>query len=188
MGRREELLKRLNELEKMRSDSSSQSGSMGIPPGTTLQAGSLRIPLNPKLTGDEASALAAQEVFTPIGRDIKDMVANKLFSSERFGNVGRTYKQWAGSQYSPGSALLTASDPKLQRFQGKLKSMRRYVFGEGGKQLTPFESNVVMALMDPIGKSDDQYIEDVGEATKIIESKSRLALGGHRAAKRFGEI
>ncbi len=39
-----------------------------------------------------------------------------------------------------------------------------------------------MALINSTGKSDDQYTTDLDQATKIIESKSRLALGGMNAA------
>lgn len=184
MGRREELLSRLERLEQLKA----QGGQSQLPPGTTGRFGKFTVPLNPKLTGDEMSAVSANEVFTPMAKEIQGMVNKKVFDSPRFGNVGRTYKQWAGSQFAPGSGLLTAGDKNLQKYQSKVKSLRRYVFGEGGKQLTPYESNVVMALIDPIGKSDEQYNSDLGEATKIIETKSRLALGGARSAKAFGGI
>ena len=40
-----------------------------------------------------------------------------------------------------------------------------------------------MALVNPLGKSDKQYVDDIGKATLIIREKSSIALGGARAAR-----
>ena len=154
-------------------------GGANVPPGTTYNIAGLNIPLNPKLTGDETSAVAAQNVFAPLARDIQQTTRQGVFQSP-FGNVGRTYRQFAANQ---PSALFTAHDPKLQAVQGKLNSIKRYVFGEGGKQLTPYEAKLVFALTNPTGKSDEQYSTDLDQAVAIIEEKSRIALGGQRAAQ-----
>ena len=158
-------------------------GTSGITPGTTMRIpGGITTPLNPKLTGDEASAVAANEVFTPLAEGLKEDTKGGVFNS-KFGNVGRTFRQYAVGQ---PNAMLTSYDSKLQDTQGKVNSIRRYVFGEGGKQLTPYEANIVNALIKPTGKSDQQYEKDLDEATKLIESKARLATGGSNAV-RFGE-
>lgn len=154
------------------------SSSGNVPVGTTMRHGRFNIPLNPKLTGDEASAVSAQEVFTPLAEGLKEDTKSGVFNS-KVGNIGRTYRQYAAGQ---PNALFTSYDPKLQATQGKINSIRRYVFGEGGKQLTPYEANIVNALIKPTGKSDEQYDKDLDEAMKLIESKSRLALGGANAA------
>lgn len=151
-------------------------------PGSSFTGGGFHLPINPKLTGDEAAAVAAEEVFVPLARKMQEEVKGGIFKSP-FGNFGRTYRQFAGGQSNPGSSLLTSYDPKLQGFQSHVKSLRRYIFGEGGKQLTPYEANVVMALIDPVGKSDEQYITDIGETTKLIEAKARIAKGGALAMR-----
>ena len=154
------------------------------PPGTTARFGRYTIPVNPKLTGEETAAVAAENVFVPTAEQIKSKTKGGVFKS-KFGDIGRTYRQAAAGQEN---ALFTSYDPQLQALQGNINSIRRYVFGEGGKQLTPFEAKVVMALINPTGKSDAQYLTDIGEATRIIEEKSRLALGGANVAKqRFGQ-
>lgn len=155
----------------------SKRGS-SIPPGTSISAGPINMPINQKLTGDEASSIAASEVFTPLAESMKDLTESGIFKS-KFGNIGRTYRQFASSQ---PNALLTSYDEKLQEMQGKYNSIKRYVFGEGGKNLTQYEAQVVMALINSTGKSDKQYMNDLDEATKIIESKARLALGGANSA------
>jgi bacteriocin-like protein len=149
-----------------------------VPPGTSISVGPVNMPVNPKLTGEEMAAVSAQETFTPISEDIKGMVGGGIYDS-KLGNIGRTARQIAAGQEN---ALFTSHDPKLQAVQGKINSLRRYVFGEGGKQLTPFEAKVVMALITPTGKRDEQIVTDLDEAVKIINSKARLALGGANAA------
>lgn len=153
------------------------------PPGTTVMAGpkgtSVKKPINQKLTGDEINNIAAKKVFNPLAEGLKQDTKNHVFDS-KFGNIGRTYRQYAVGQ---PNALLTSYDPVLQATQGKINSIRRYVFGEGGKQLTPYEANIVNALIKPTGKSDEQYETDLDEALKLINSKAELVTGGMNAAK-----
>lgn len=158
----------------------------GFPAGAELnidESGTrAKIPLNRELTGDELSAISAKQVFPPIAKELKQKTKSGVFNSKLpgpFQNIGRTFRQFAVGQ---PNALLTSYDESLQSTQGKINSIRRYVFGEGGKQLTPYEAKIVNALITPLGKSDIQYQTDLDEAIKIIESKAALATGGLNAA------
>jgi hypothetical protein len=52
-----------------------------------------------------------------------------------------------GRQIASGLAPSIASDPKFARFRALLGEMRAYAFGEGGKQLTKQELEVVTAYI-----------------------------------------
>lgn len=162
----------------------------GAPPGSKLHIGDevkADIDLNRELTGDEISAIASERVFKPTAQDIEKMVNDGVFDPKMtkgiplVENIERTYRQWSVGQ---PNALATFADPDLQAIQGKISSIRRYVFGEGGKQLTPYEANIVNALIKPIGKSNQQYVTDLDSAIQLIEEKSALTQGGINAASR----
>lgn len=178
MATREELMAKLEQLKQTKA----QMGSgFQVPAGTTARFGKFTVPMNPKMTSDESSAIAADISFSPLVDKMKQQTKEGIFNSPRFGNVGRTVRQALGGTTFKGSGLLTSFDPKLQKYQGNVKSLQRYVFGEGGKNLTGTEKEIVMSLVDPVGKSDEQYSTDLDEAVKTIKIKSKLAQGGLRA-------
>ena len=161
------------------------------PPGSELSAaGGVKVPLNRELSTEQLSAITAERVFNPAAREIKQSVKGGVYrptftknAPKPFGfplaqNLERTGRQAAAGQQNP---IFTSLDPKLQATQSKISSLRRYVFGEGGKQLTPTELNIVNALITPYGKSDEQIELDLDEALKLINEKSNLARGGSLA-------
>lgn len=157
-------------------------GSGGITPGTTMQAGPYNIPLNPKLDTDQASAVSSAQTFGPQMDKIASMVRGGIFNSNRpgiLGNIERTSRQFG---VDSGIPMLTSADPQLQEVQGYLNSVRRYAFGEGGKNLTGTEKEIVYRLLDTTGKNDEQIISDHKKAMQTIESKASMALGGRNAA------
>ena len=162
------------------------SGFNGTPPpGSELSAtGGVKVPLNRELSSEELSAITAERVFNPTAEDIKQMTRDGVWDPTYtkgiplVENIERSYRQWSAGQ---PNALFTSMDPKLQAAQGKISSIRRYVFGEGGKQLTPYEAGIVNALIKPIGKSDMQYETDLDEALRLINEKANLASKGSLA-------
>jgi hypothetical protein len=150
-----------------------------LPPGTTMKAGPLTIPINPKLTDTEQAAISSYDTFKPQIENIAESVNGGIFNSG-MGDIGRTFKQMA---VDSGIPLLTSGDPKLQAVQSELNSVRRYAFGEGGKNLTGTEKQIVFKLLDTTGKNDQQIIEDHKKAIQTLQSKKNLALGGANAAK-----
>lgn len=158
----------------------------GQPPaGSKLSSsGGVEVPLNRELSAEELAAITAERVFNPTAEEIKKLTEDGVFDATMtkgiplVENIERTYRQWSAGQ---PNALLTSLDPKLQEVQGKISSIRRYVFGEGGKQLTPYEAGIVNALIKPTGKSDEQYVTDLDEALRLINEKSNLAKGGSLA-------
>lgn len=160
--------------------SGQQSGD--ITPGTTFTGGGVTVPLNPKLDTDQASAVSSLQTFKPQIEEIAKATKNGIFNSMKpgvIGNIERTSRQYA---VDSGIPMLTSADPKLQEVQGYLNSVRRYAFGEGGKNLTGVEKGIVDKLLNTTGKNDDQIISDHQKAIQIIQSKSNIALGGRNAA------
>ena len=164
-----------------------QGGATQFPPGTTLKAGPLTIPVNPKLTESEQSVIGAQETYPQEIETVKELVKKGTLSGKKgllgsglFPNVDRTVRQGAAQSKDP---LLTYYDRDLQRLQSKLAKTKELMFERGGKALTPTEEGIVGQAFILKGKSDEQILEDIEAADQIIESKARLALGGAAAAQ-----
>lgn len=153
-----------------------------ITPGTTMQAGPYNIPLNPKLDTDQASAISSAQTFGPQMDKIAEMVRGGIFNSARPGLLGKIERTTRQAGVDSGIPMLTAADPQLQEVQGYLNSVRRYAFGEGGKNLTGTEKEIVYRLLDTTGKNDEQIISDHKKAMETINSKANIALGGRNAA------
>ena len=164
-------------LPQMRQAVSGQPGNQ-VTPGTTIQAGPFNVPLNPKIEADQASAISSAQVFTPQVEEIAKSVRGGIFESD-YGDIGRTFRQFATDT---GIPLLTSSDSKLQETQGYLNSIRRYAFGEGGKNLTETEKGIVDKLLNVTGKNDNQIVSDHQKAIAIIQNKANIALGGRNTA------
>ena len=166
-------------------DSLSGQGQVGgVRPGTTVTSGGITVPLNPKLTEAEGSAVSALRTFEPQIEDIAQSIRGGVFEPGGKGvlsNLKRTYQQASVDQPGMFGRLLTSTNPNLQAIQSELNSVRRYAFGEGGKNLTDTEKNIVFALLDTTGKSDNQIIEDHQKAIQILRAKEQIALGGANA-------
>lgn len=157
-----------------------------LPPGTTLRAGPLTIPMNPKLTESEQASLSSLETFEPQVAELGKSVQEGVFTPGGGGvmsNLKRTAEQFAVDQPGKAGRLMTSMNPKLQAVQSDLNSIRRYAFGEGGKNLTVNEKEIVNALLDMTGKADEQILSDHQKALGILRSKAKLALGGANAAQ-----
>lgn len=153
-------------------------GTAGVPVGTTMRLGRYNIPLNPKLTDAEQQNLGAQETYRePLDTSISLIKSGVLNS--KLGDMGRTYRQGAASSNIP---LTTYYDPQLQRLQSKLNKAKELMFERGGKALTPTEQAIVGQAFKLTGKNDEQILEDIASADNLIETESRLALGGANAA------
>lgn len=154
-------------------------GEGGAPVGSTVTSGGVTIPLNPKLDESQTSAVAGAQALEPIVSKIEQQLQGGVLNS-KLGKIGRTMR--AGLADSK-EYLLTSLDPKLQSFQSDLNALKKTLpFTEGGKQLTPFEAKQVFALLNITGKSNEQIVNDIGQALAIIREKERLALGGRNAA------
>lgn len=155
------------------------SSNGGVPVGTTMRQGRFTIPVNPKLTGEEQSAVSTLETFKPQKEEIVNQVNQGALDSP-LGNAGRTVRQFRADSSKP---IMTAGDPKLQALQSNINSIRRYAFGEGGKNLTGTEKGIIDSLLNITGKSNEQIGADYDKALSILENKNKLVLGGANASR-----
>lgn len=164
------------------------SGDM--PPGTTLKAGGLNIPINRELNQEEMSAVSGVAALDPIVKDIESMIQqgymdSKLKNIPVLGDLDRTARQKISDSTN---ALLSSKDENLQAFQSKLNALRKTLpFTEGGKALSDTEKELVFALLNTTGKSNNQVIIDLNNAMQILRNKETLALGGTNSVGRLKE-
>lgn len=157
----------------------SGQGGQGVPPGTTVQAGPINYPVNPKLTESEQGVIGGVRGMEPIIGEIKKSLESGILDSG-MGDLGRTFNQLRADRQS---ALFTATNPKLQQLQSQLNTLKKTIpFTEGGKQLTSTEKAMVMALLNISGKSNVQIKNDINQAMQILRAKEQLALGGRNVA------
>jgi hypothetical protein len=162
----------------------------GTPVGSNLNIGentSVSVPLNRELNDAETRSVAANELYPGIKDEAIGLVKKGVLNSKdgflgmgSFKDQDRTVRQVAAQQKSP---LATYYDPDLQNLQSKLMKLKELMFERGGTALTPTEEHILGNAFVLEGKSDDQILEDISFADKLVETKARLALGGANAAK-----
>jgi hypothetical protein len=158
-------------------------GAVGgnLPPGSTIQVGGVRIPLNQRLTDSEQAAVSGSIAIEPVVDRIITSV-DTIFVEPKTTKekIARTARQAIADS---DNTLLSSQDPELQSFQQELANLRRLIpFTDGGKQLTPFEAKRVFALLNTTGKNNKQIKKDIGAAVSIVKAKGGLSLGGRQAA------
>lgn len=158
-------------------------GAVGgnVPPGTTIQVGGVRIPLNQRLTDAEQAAVSGSVAIEPVvDRIISSVDTIFIEPKTTKEKIARTARQ---AITDSDNTLLSSQDPELQSFQQELANLRRLIpFTDGGKQLTPFEAKRVFALLNTTGKNNNQIKKDIGAAVSIVKAKGGLSLGGRQAA------
>lgn len=86
-----------------------------------------------------------------------------------------------------GAAVASLGDPSLVTMGGintkskdllnitnELNLIKRSAFGEGGKNLTDTEKNIIFRTINPIGQTKEEWLRLLDESNKILESKSLL--------------
>lgn len=160
-----------------------KESGIDIAPGTSIydkQTG-LRIPLNPKLTEPEASAVAGVAKFKPLIDEMKGLVEDGVFKGN---TISRAYNQWLAEGGDSGARRILAEDESpLEKLMSARAEAYKIAFSEGGKQLTDTEKKIVGAGLNFVGKSDKQIVTDLGRAMSILEKKGLIAASGRTEAK-----
>ena len=147
-----------------------------------MKSGPFTIPINPKLSEGESNTVGSVRAFLPTVQTVKEKV--------RGGTLGRSGGVWenikrTGTQASvdSGIPLMTSGSKDLQSLQSDLSYVKRLMFTDAGKALTGPEKAIVEKAFTLTGKADDQIIEDIDRATRIMEEKEKLILGGANASR-----
>jgi len=169
-------------------DAYNEDGSIDfskLPPNTsayTDRYGNVRIRVNPNPIPTEwqANAISGAEKFEPLVSGIQQLIDNGALK-------GGWDKYLAEGGDSWIRRILTPDNTPLEQLASKRAELIKYVFSEGGKQLTEGEKQTVKAGLDFVGKSDAQIKQDLAQAISILRSKGELATGGKMAAKTFNQ-
>lgn len=149
-----------------------------LPPGTSASIGGLTIPLNPKLTESEQTAIAGEQKFQPLVDSINKRIDAGVLDSGK----NRTYTQFLAEGGGSGfRRMLTKDDTELEGLASDLAEMKKLAFAEGGKALSPTEETIVKAGLEVFGKGNAQIKKDLQSAMSILTQKKDLALGGGNA-------
>lgn len=65
----------------------------------------------------------------------------------------------------------------LEEIQSEVNNLKRSAFGEGGKQLTKAERDIVFRPLEPTGKELTTWITELKRAREVIERKAKLVAG-----------
>jgi len=134
-------------------------GAMGdnVPPGTTIHAGPMTIPLNPALTEGEAGRVSALPTMNKMVDEIKAIVSSPKYMEG--GNMSHLLRGIAADHTS--MPFLTYGNKDASDLQSKMANLKTTFFAEGGKALTEQEINVLKPLIEISGKSPERIQQDL---------------------------
>ncbi len=130
------------------------------------------------LTQEEKNYVITSKRIQGRLKSIQDIALPKIKSGE--------WKDWQSYQ-AQGIHPLFVRDKELQRFQSDLQSLKADIpFLRGGKQLTPMEAKRVDMLLDPLGKDEERYANDIQTFMNEFVSGEQLMLKGVKALNQKG--
>lgn len=161
-------------------------GVKNLPPGTTIDAGPMKIPLNPALTEGEASRVSALPTMNKLTGEIKQIVSspdymkgNSIQHAIRGMGVDNTKMPW-----------LTFGDKNASNLQSKLANLKTTFFSEGGKNLTKNEIDILSPLLDISGKTPQRIVQDydtfMGKYNEFLKAKQGGLMGYKSGAPAAG--
>lgn len=143
-----------------------------FPPGTTVNAGGLSMPLNPRLTDTEQATVGGAENVDK-------------YTTEFFNNFTK-----APSLSEAQKIAIDSNEPyiagkgNLGDIQSTKQSLMAIIpFAKGGKQLTEGEKKAFSDLLRLSGKSNARITRDYNTFRTEFKRSRELALGGSNAAR-----
>lgn len=128
---------------------------------------------------DAASAITYSGVMADGIKNIKNIVNKKDFdwgiggaalashgdpSLISFGNLSNV--GWWGGKNPQSDDLLAITN--------QMNTIKRSVFGEGGKNLTNIEKDIIFRTLNPQGQSKGEWLKLLDASQKILETKAKL--------------
>lgn len=138
------------------SNPSAQGNGPTLPPGTTMKAGPMSIPMNPALTEGEASRVSALPTMNRLTEEIKGIVQSPEYS--KGSSLSHAFRGMAVDQTK--MPFLTMGNNFSSNLQSKLANLKTTFFAEGGKNLTENEIGILSPLLEISGKSPERIVQD----------------------------
>jgi hypothetical protein len=107
------------------------------------------------------------DIYDDLDKRIKNKSGLGFFGGSRLGAAGEKGPVQAGLRFTAGAF----SEPN-RKLMSRLASIKLLAFGEGGKNLTENERQLVTARMTPEGKSPAQWKEDLQWVQRFAEAKA----------------
>lgn len=155
------------------------SNDPNTPVGTTVydKKTGVRVPINQKLTQEQADSVAAIDYITPrYDRITTTMNDSKLFEGNTFEKLAKQIT------VSKQGDLIVPDGHPLEDMIGAINDIRLTGFALGGKNFTESEQKILFDRLSPVGKSKARYEKDLKSLPDFFKAKIRAMKGGMRGA------
>ena len=139
-------------------------GQENAPPGTLLKYKNLTIPINPKLTQEQAASVAAASEVKDDVNSFKDLLTKHAGEPGAIAKLTLPY------------AFVGGETEEMKRITDQLRA--RIPFAKGGKQLTPFEAKTLFQLLPQPGQSKETIVRNLDKFVSEFNRMSEIATKG----------
>lgn len=149
-------------------------GGGNLPPGTALNVdvggAKLNLPLNPSVSPEAARTVASTDIIA--------QAIGELNTAVDSGTLNNFISQ---AIVDLGNPVLAPKN--LDSIISSMNALKSIIpFAKGGKQLTPFEANLLFRLLDTKGKSPEIIKKDLGRFQTEFNRLRSSILGGSAGA------
>lgn len=127
---------------------------------------------NPQVSQDTQGAVAAYQYIQPRLKQIQDIVGQGEFSGDGFSRLAK--------QVTVGKSgeLVVPDGSPLESLIGALNDIKLTGFGLGGKNFTENEAKIIFGRLDPTGKSDKRFLQDLNSLQEFFKLKAEAGTRG----------
>lgn len=127
---------------------------------------------NPQVSQDTQGAVAAYQYIQPRLKQIQDIVGQGELSGDGFSRLAK--------QVTVGKSgeLVVPDGSPLESLIGALNDIKLTGFGLGGKNFTENEAKIIFSRLDPTGKSDKRFLQDLNSLQEFFKLKAEAGTRG----------
>lgn len=127
---------------------------------------------NPQVSQDTQGAVAAYQYIQPRLKQIQDIVGQGELSGDGFSRLAK--------QVTVGKSgeLVVPDGSPLESLIGALNDIKLTGFGLGGKNFTENEAKIIFGRLDPTGKSDKRFLQDLNSLQEFFKLKAEAGTRG----------
>ena len=121
---------------------------------------------------DIQGAVAAYQYIQPRLKQIQDIVGQGELSGDGFSRLAK--------QVTVGKSgeLVVPDGSPLESLIGALNDIKLTGFGLGGKNFTENEAKIIFGRLDPTGKSDKRFLQDLNSLQEFFKLKAEAGTRG----------
>ncbi len=132
---------------------------------------------NPMVNQDTQGAVAAYQYTAPRLKEITDIVNSGALKGDVFSRLAK--------QITVGKSgeLVVPDGSPLETMIGRINDIKLTGFGLGGKNFTENEAKIIFGRLDPTGKSDKRFIQDINSLQEFFKLKADAGTRGLKETK-----